>query len=349
MKAANIRLLEDDVARRTTLPFAAVADEAGRDALRATLAEHGFAVVTGVVDAADVAAAEGCFDADLAAIVDRAASPDVRKANKLLQHKPLARHWPLLELPVGAPGRASEYGLPHGRCAWFVRAHPNVRAVYAALFGTAALCASTDNVFYDPRAAAPGSNAAHAERLWPHADQNAHLGPEGCQDCFQGVVYLWPGDADSSLTVVWPGSNGDEFDALMHTRFANHWCPMAAEENARFAEHARRVPVPAGGLLLWNSRTIHQGWGRGQRLAVPVCMEPTERRCEKARRTKEQCVRDGRPTTHWASLGIPHGSGAKSPGNAAHDAAKIGVALRATAHNHCVADGDVAAHLLALL
>ena len=35
-----------------------------------------------------------------------------------------------------------------------------------------------------------------------------------------------------------------------------------------FLEGARRIPVPKGALLIWNSRTIHQGHGGGGKLAV---------------------------------------------------------------------------------
>ena len=34
------------------------------------------------------------------------------------------------------------------------------------------------------------------------------------------------------------------------------------------------------GLLLWDSRTVHQGWRGGPRLAMPICWEPRHRRSE---------------------------------------------------------------------
>ena len=41
------------------------------------------------------------------------------------------------------------------------------------------------------------------------------------------------------------------------------------------------------GLLLWDSRTVHQGWRGGPRLAQPICWEPRERRSQ-ARRLNNQ-------------------------------------------------------------
>merc|ERR1712217_246749 len=50
------------------------------------------------------------------------------------------------------------------------------------------------------------------------------------------------------------------------------------ELTAAAAASSRRVPCPPGSLLLWDSRTIHQGWAGGPRLAQPVCWEPRDRR-----------------------------------------------------------------------
>ncbi len=38
-------------------------------------------------------------------------------------------------------------------------------------------------------------------------------------------------------------------------------------------EHSRRIPVPAGGLLVWNSRTTHQGeLGAPFSLSLSLCL-----------------------------------------------------------------------------
>jgi ectoine hydroxylase-related dioxygenase (phytanoyl-CoA dioxygenase family) len=356
MNDAQIAMLEPEVAERTTVPFGALATDEGRAALRDVLANSGFAVVSGVVDAAELATAEALFEADLTSVVDEAASSDKAKLAALLG-KGISRRWPS-ELVMGTkPGMLSDMGMPHGQLAWYVRRHPNVSAVYAALHDTTELCVGTDNVFYTPEPVEAGSNAAAKSPLWPHADQNQHMQPEGGYDVYQGVAYIWAADADSNATVVWPGSNVSEYPKMFSPggnhdeRFGapqirSHFCAMRKQDYGRFAEHARRVPVPAGGLLLWSSRTIHQGWGRGRRLAVPVCMEPKARRSARVLRGKEQCVRKGRPTTHWAALGIPHGHGGSEEG----DPTKTGIALRHAAHQHCVADdGAVAAAIRDLL
>eukprot|EP00656_Telonema_subtile_P027386 TRINITY_DN29451_c0_g1_i2.p3 TRINITY_DN29451_c0_g1~~TRINITY_DN29451_c0_g1_i2.p3 ORF type:complete len:175 (+),score=32.65 TRINITY_DN29451_c0_g1_i2:585-1109(+) len=76
---------------------------------------------------------------------------------------------------------------------------------------------------------------------------------------------------------------------------------------AGFQEFARRVPVPAGGLLLWSSHTTHQGWQGGPRLAQTVCWEPVERRGPLARERKLRMAAMGLPSSHWPSGGVLHG------------------------------------------
>merc|ERR1712188_305074 len=93
-----------------------------------------------------------------------------------------------------------------------------------------------------------------------------------------------------------------------------HFCQLKAMEKgesreklyAGWKEGAKRMPVPAGGLLLWSSRTVHQGWSGGPRLAQPVCWEPSERVQPTAHLRKLRMAATGLPSTHWASLGQPH-------------------------------------------
>jgi len=78
-----------------------------------------------------------------------------------------------------------------------------------------------------------------------------------------------------------------------------------------FVREARRAVLPAGSMLLWDSKTIHQGWKGGQRLAIPVCWEPSWRRKPEAHRRKMIMCALGCPSTHWASLGNQHNVSAR--------------------------------------
>eukprot|EP00588_Corethron_pennatum_P008680 CAMPEP_0194271482 /NCGR_PEP_ID=MMETSP0169-20130528/5246_1 /TAXON_ID=218684 /ORGANISM="Corethron pennatum, Strain L29A3" /LENGTH=307 /DNA_ID=CAMNT_0039013833 /DNA_START=156 /DNA_END=1076 /DNA_ORIENTATION=+ len=187
--------------------------------------------------------------------------------------------WPSASLrAIGKMDRLQGKGMSHGRFAWGCRTHPGVRRVYEVLHGTNDLVSSCDNAFLSVGTEGVGEN-----RLWPHVDQNDHDFSVAGHDIYQGLLYCWPStDPRSSTTVVWPGSHRPEvYDRYMDDAFLrrrgrkrHHFTAvsMLQDPAARqrmtdgFRSHARRVPVPSGALLLWSSRTTHQGWAGGPRL-----------------------------------------------------------------------------------
>ena len=384
---AHIPMMEPTVAAAASVDFATLSAPAGVAALDAVLKEHGFAIVTNVVSPAEIAAAEQLWAADLRAIVDEPKSADKELVGSV-SADPISR-WPLDQWPLGKRF-VTGYGLPHGALAWWARQHANVRRVFAHLFQTDELCCGTDVVFFNnrrvvaadarsnattaPASAAVGASnatppstdafavpplvvpslAALRSPLWPHVDQNAHLPPAGTVQAYQGVLYLWPAQEDTGATVVLPRSHRDVYSRLMQRSGRDtkgHGCLWPKQDFQFFADSARRVPVPAGSLLLWDSKTSHQGWPLGARLAVPVCFEPVERRPPAVRRAKLRAVKEGLPTSHWASLGtvhmhVPRQAAEGPPSSSPMD----GVVLRHTGHRAATTpDGDVKPEVAALL
>jgi len=197
---------------------------------------------------------------------------------------------------------------------------------FKALFGETPLVTSLDVPFFTPQDVGSGP-----DNPWrsAHVDQNLHdsRGDLGSMDEFQGVLYAWPCQQEdaSTATVVWPrsyqqGDNTCAYARLMEDdeakflgRAGMHYTQLAEMDGedrfkleAQFMREARRVPVPAGGLLLWNSRTVHTGAERGPRLAQAVCLEPQSRRSSKERLAKLRMAALGLPSMHWASHGIQH-------------------------------------------
>jgi len=139
-----------------------------------------------------------------------------------------------------------------------------------------------------------------------------------------------PGEVvTASTTVLWPGSHRSIWPKMMEdTSFKQsgkegmHYCEIAAMEDERrarrlargWAAHARRCVVPGGGLLLWNSRTVHTGWRGGPRLAQAVCLQPAAHRPEKERISKMRLSAIGLPTVHWACMGMQHDMVLRSQG-----------------------------------
>lgn len=222
---------------------------------------------------------------------------------------------------LGTNGCASQRCLPHGGFAWAARLHPQVKRVFASLFDVspAELSTGTDVVFWS----AAGAEAAPDNAQWLHVDQNHCSGLTHL--CAQGILYIWPSTTENtSTTAVWPGSHREVYQRLMRDREAiskgrlelgSQWVHINSLQDyserdsvSRLAvAGTRRAPCPAGSLLLFDSRTIHQGWAGGPRLAQPVCWEPTARRDEAARLRKLYCCAAGVATSHSSSEGRVHG------------------------------------------
>jgi len=205
----------------------------------------------------------------------------------------------------------SARGLPGGTFSWACRTHANVRKSFEVLHGSEDLVTSLDNPFFSP----VEEKSATRNKLWPHVDVNMNI--PGATTCFQGVLYVWPSEReDTSTTVVLPHSHAAHFAATMEgaTLKQGHFVQVKNMQDkvkrdevlSAWIENSRRVPAPAGSLLLWNSRTLHQGWRGGPRLAQAVCWERKEYRNEAALERKLLLAALAEPSTHWASLGKPH-------------------------------------------
>ncbi|CUF92249.1 Hypothetical protein, putative [Bodo saltans] len=311
---AHINVISAELLGSVTVAAPSLHTEDGAKAFLAVMDTFGFAVVTDVLTKEQVAVAESLFDDDLRSIVDL---PDAEKNTKpcFLPNtgESVARRWSDKH-PLGRynPSFASDYGVPHGRCAWYCRTNQAVHRVFEVLHNNdKELCVGMDNVFFDSsrenhsETAKPDSEIE--EILWPHADQSIHAAG-GDQPCYQGIVYVWPSSQFTSTTVVWPRSHKDAYLKMMAVRsYSSHFCPLPKSALEDFIAGAVRVVIPSGGMILWNSKLIHQGWNIGPRLAVPICMEPKSRRSSDALERKMTACKEGVPTTHWASLGYFHG------------------------------------------
>jgi len=243
--------------------------------LQRTLELHGVAIVTGVLNQDECVELDTLWDRE-----QREATPQ--------------------------PGQYA-----HGEVAWRARLHPNVKQVLASIFGTIPdeLSCGMDKVFFQPR----GTSPSEYNRQWLHVDQNHCTGLTHV--CYQGVVYLWPSGEASSTTALWPGSHRpDVYHRLMASKYAQtcnkQYVTLKPSGDYQLEWEAcaatRRVPVPAGALLLWSSCTVHQGWDGGPRLAVPVCWEPRQRVDVEARKRKLRFAALGVTTSHSPSEGRIH-------------------------------------------
>lgn len=208
-------------------------------------------------------------------------------------------------------GRCAQRGLPHGKFAWSCRMHPGVRACYEVLYKTNDLVVSLDNPFFTTFDDKPKKS----NKSWPHTDCNTRAC--SVDDGYQGILYVLSAESkDVSSTVVWPGSHKNVHDIIMNDpkcSAKNNYVALSSLSTttrgmleSQWRANAVRVPVSAGSLLIFNSKTVHQGWQGGRRLAQAISFEPTNRRSLEAleRKCRMSCL--GMPSTHWASRGEVH-------------------------------------------
>jgi len=325
---AYLTSLEEELLHAVTVPLSLA-----RAHIRAVLDQWGFAIVPDVLPPSDVAQLEQLWANDLVSIIDTTQSKMRSNVVKRILADP-AHNWPI-QASLGSKF-VTQYGLPQGQMAWGVRAHPHVKEVFEGIYHTNDLCVGLDTVFYRNVAPVEKDSPSNVTELWPHVDQNAHIPVSGKNDVFQSVVYLWKCDKTTSATVIQPRSHTDTYRRIMETttQCKHHFCKVQGEDMLKeFACNARRVPVPAGGMIVWSSKTSHQGWNWGPRLAVPVSFEPTCRRDNATLENKRAMVATGSPSTHWASICVPHSSARTDP-----PCRVPGLSLARKAHMHALLD-----------
>lgn len=303
--------------------------------LHEVMKEHGFCIVNNVLTSAEVDAAIALWGADLRSVCDFKtmnnflASPcklgGEECTSEMIEAVTCASNTINAstdrQLPEVWPGRCAEnqqynsYSLPQGRFAWNMRCNSRARRVFEVLYGVSGseLVVGMDYVFFAPRGVRPEV----WDWVWGHADQNTSEAQVRDWMVYQSVLPVWDlMDASVSTTVIWPGSHTHIFDTLMqceglecvgqYVELSRLQGPEGARVNERYVREARRVPLRAGSMIVWNSRTIHQGWRKGPRLAMPLCWEPAHRRDRQAFNRKVFMAASGLASTHWASLGRLH-------------------------------------------
>lgn len=314
------KFMEESLQRSVTITYNDYMNDS--TILTNILDEYGFIVVTDILSKEECNQAETLVNDDLIKLIDfekldKFDDKLLKFANDVKSGK---IKYPQDSIPgLSNRGFMSTHGLPQGEYAWKMRTNARVKKIYETLYKTNDLVVSVDVPFYKVR-----KGQDNGSDLWAHADHNDKY-EKGSNVCYQGILYAWDSTTpDRSTTVVLPKSYNNEYKKLIKlvnieqekegkiNHFVNIFTlpksSIQEELIENFKENARRVQVPAGGLIIFNSKTIHQGYSAGKRLAQPICWEPRFERDQCALRRKLECCHQGIATTHWASIGIKHGA-----------------------------------------
>jgi len=311
MSRVKIPFMSKDLASKTTVDVSNY-----KESLKQICDEYGFVVVENILSKDEIKEAESLIYEDLLSTLDESVKVD-RNLQKVIDSvKSGAIHWPKSSLPgIVGKGFLSTHGMAQGKFAWTLRTNQKVKEIYQFLHDDNDLVVGTDVAFLNT-----DSRTLYDTNLWPHADQNIDL-KTGSENSYQGILYVWgAGSDDSSATVVWPKSWNNEYKDLQKAVPSNFgeghalYIDKIPDADLRkrlmngFKKNAVRVKAKPGSIVIFNSRTIHQGFPSGYRLAQPICWEPRKYRDDEALLRKLQAVHLGIATTHWASLGIHHGA-----------------------------------------
>ena len=197
------------------------------------------------------------------------------------------------------PGLVGEWGLSHGRAAWTVRCNKNIQDVFSYLLNTENLVCSTAAIGFSTDAE-PESTLS-----WLHVDQNPHIyTPLGTDtQSLQGIVYAEDTyDISGATTVIVSASHKSW---LSHNfKSSNHFEIVNQEI---YTPTAHRLKLKAGDLLIYNSKTVHQGWHGPHRLCFMVSYGRKIDRTEIVRKNKILMYLSGYRSTHWSQLSQHHG------------------------------------------
>ncbi|KAF4474762.1 putative phytanoyl-CoA dioxygenase [Colletotrichum fructicola Nara gc5] len=206
-------------------------------------------------------------------------------------------------------GLFDHFSFAHAQFVWDCKSEPNVRQIFATIWGTDKLTVSFDGgtlAFPTP------DEPDHGRAPWPHSDQSAYR-PH--PHCIQGLLNLLPnGPEDGGLAVM------DGSAPLFEQYFKEHtpheylqpeggWIKRDLfnwdDQTLKwFEERGCRWLKPTmdpGDFILWDSRAVHYGAAPindNKRMAVYTCYKPIEFLSEEQRQRKVEAFKRGYMTSH---------------------------------------------------
>ncbi len=185
----------------------------------------------------------------------------------------------------------------HQYFAWYLRTLPAVQQVFADIWNTNTdnLVCSFDGACYIIPGSKPQTNC------WIHTDQAPK---ENKLMCYQGFVSLTTNK--SSSLVVYEGSHllhNTYFKSIDKESSSKNWHKINPEYLDTIKSTKKILNVPAGSLVLWDSRTFHQNicMGDEERIIQYICMLPKDNPKNNTTQQKKRrkYFEELRTTSHW--------------------------------------------------
>jgi len=183
----------------------------------------------------------------------------------------------------------------HQEHSWFIRTRPKVIEVFKKLWDSEELIVSFDGTCYIEK------ESKKKDNIWTHTDQASNNSEI---TCYQGFVSLT--DNKERTLVVYNGSHKLHSEYFKNKdKSSKNWNLIEHDYLENIKESKKILNIPAGSLVLWDSRTFHQNRYSNpnceERLVQYVCYlpksHPKNTKSQREKRLKYFNAR--RTTTHW--------------------------------------------------
>mmetsp|Transcript_35288 Transcript_35288/g.109940 ORF Transcript_35288/g.109940 Transcript_35288/m.109940 type:complete len:409 (-) Transcript_35288:105-1331(-) len=201
-------------------------------------------------------------------------------------------------------GLLNDQGAGQSDFLWYIRTRPRVKRAFAKIWDTEELLVSYDgaNVFRPWHWGFKKTVCG-----WWHVDQGA--GKRG-RHCVQGFVSLFPANGTTGGLTVVPGSHLRHEEVTQDMANPNKdYCTVQPYEPVLQEMSKKLVSCQPGDLVLWDSRTIHANSPAPQPPTAPgdrllravayVCMTPKRFATQDVRANRRVAYEHRVATTHW--------------------------------------------------
>jgi hypothetical protein len=191
----------------------------------------------------------------------------------------------------------------HQEHAWYIRTLPNVQDSFKKIWNTDELVVSFDGCCHMPK------EFSRKDRCWMHSDQ----GPRKIgRQCVQGMVALTSNK--ERTIVVYEGTHKlhEQYckDRGLSQEEVGDWVVIDDEMRAMVYDRRRTLNIPAGTLVLWDSRLFHENQfgpvyenpdDAEERIVQYVCFLPKNHlgNSLSTQKRRRQYFEERRNTSHW--------------------------------------------------
>ena len=235
--------------------------------------------------------------------------PNVLTSDEVKENYELFKNW----LDAGGEKLTKQHKVidPHGifkhhqvghqAHAWSIRTNKNVQSYFKKLWNVPETCDTGLAVSFDGSCHIPKS-WSKKDNIWTHTDQAAN---KPGLECYQGFVALT--ENRERTLVVYQGSHKlhQEYFKARNDTSSKNWCLIDHDYLEKIKPLKRVLHVPAGALVIWDSRTFHQNQygapNSEERIVQYVCYLPkTHKKYTSSMQKKRiKYYNEKRTTSHW--------------------------------------------------